>query len=377
MDFRKCTRWLVIGVAVGILTGCSTTKDAEVTRLNHQLQERNQEIERLNVVLEKQRLPVEDELHMTVAIDALPANAQDAATQGGVDDAASMLPPNAKPGECYARVMIPPVYETVTERLLLQEASEKLDIVPAEYEWVEEQVMVKEASQQLEVVPPVFGVAEENVLVTPESTRLEEIPAEYEWVEEEVLVKPAHTVWKKGSGPIQKVDHATGDIMCLIEVPATYKTVKKRVVKAPASSSVVTVPAEYKTVEKTVVKTPASTRTVDIPAEFKTIKVKKLLRPEEKKVIQVEAEYQTVEKQVLKSAGQLDWRRVLCETNLSGDLVTRIQTALQNLGFDSGPADGIIGPKTQAAMEAYQAKNELAVGGLTLEMLQKLGIEIP
>jgi len=83
MDFRKCTRWLVIGVAVGILTGCSTTKDAEVTRLNHQLQERNQEIERLNVVLEKQRLPVEDELHMTVAIDALPANAQDAATQGG------------------------------------------------------------------------------------------------------------------------------------------------------------------------------------------------------------------------------------------------------------------------------------------------------
>lgn len=376
MEFRKLTGWLAIGVAAGALTGCSTTKNAEVTRLSHQLQQRNQEIERLNVVLDQQRLPVEDELDMTVGLDAPAASTHDAVAQSTADDSATMLPPNAKPGECYARVMIPPVYETVTERVLLQEASERIEIVPAEFEWVEEQVMVKEASQRLEVVPPEFDVVEEAVLVTPESTRIEDVPAEYEWVEEEVLVKPAHTVWKKGSGAIQKVDHATGDIMCLIEVPATYKTVKKKVVKVPASSSVLTVPAEYKTVEKTVVTAPASTRTVDIPAEFKTVKVKKILRPEEKKVVPVEAEYQTVEKQVLKSKSRIDWRRVLCETNLSGDIVTRIQAALQQLGFDPGPVDGLIGPQTQAAVEGYQAKNGLAVGGLTLETLQELDIRV-
>ena len=52
------------------------------------------------------------------------------------------------------------------------------------------------------------------------STRLETVPAQYETVTEEVLVRPAYTTWKKGTGPIQRIDQATGEIMCLVEVPA-------------------------------------------------------------------------------------------------------------------------------------------------------------
>jgi len=67
--------------------------------------------------------------------------------------------------------------------------------------------------------------------------------------EEQVLIKEAHTVWKKGRGLIEKVDDTTGEIMCLVEVPAQYKTVRKRVLVNPATVKEVTIPAEYKTVK--------------------------------------------------------------------------------------------------------------------------------
>ena len=43
-------------------------------------------------------------------------------------------------------MIVPAEYKTVTERHLVQEASERIEIVPAEYKWVEERVMTKEAS---------------------------------------------------------------------------------------------------------------------------------------------------------------------------------------------------------------------------------------
>jgi hypothetical protein len=52
-------------------------------------------------------------------------------------------------------------------------------------------------------------------------------------------VKPATMVWKKGRGPIQRVDDATGEIMCLVEEPAVYKDVTRTVVKTPATTQVI------------------------------------------------------------------------------------------------------------------------------------------
>ena len=75
-------------------------------------------------------------------------------------------------------------------------------------------------------------------------------PPVYENVTERILVKPAYTTWKKGRGPIEKINQATGEIMCLVEVPAEYRTVTKRVLKTPAGTKKVTIPAVYKTVKK-------------------------------------------------------------------------------------------------------------------------------
>ena len=47
-----------------------------------------------------------------------------------------------------------------------------------------------------------------------------------------------------------------------------------------------------------------------------------------------------------------------------GPDVARLQLALANLGFDPGPKDGIFGPKTDAAVRAYQAARGLVVDGI-------------
>ena len=120
-------------------------------------------------------------------------------------------------------------------------------------------------------MPEIYEWAEERVMVKPASERIVEVPAVYETVKETIVDRPAHTVWQKGTGPIQRVDYATGEIMCLVEVPATYKTVTKTVVKTPATARRVKVPAEYTVVRKQVIKTPSTTREVMVPAEYKDV----------------------------------------------------------------------------------------------------------
>lgn len=57
-----------------------------------------------------------------------------------------------------------------------------------------------------------------------------------------------------------------------------------------------------------------------------------------------------------------------------GSVHVRAQQRLQALGYDIGPADGVMGAKTKVALRDYQKKNSLPVTGAldasTLEALQ-------
>ena len=238
------------------------------------------------------------------------------------------LPPNAKPGECYARVLISERYETNRER-----------------------VMVREASQRIETVPPVYTTVNERVMVKEASERIETIPAVYETVTERVLVKPAYTTWKKGEGAITKVDNSTGEIMCLVEVPAEYKTVTKRVLK-----------------------TPASTRKVTVPAEYQTVRVRKLVEPAKERTIDIPAEYDMVVKREKISDSRLEWRSILCETNADRDVIASLQRALKRRGYDPGRVDGVLGRETMDAVATYQRNKGMASGQLTMETLKSLNV---
>jgi hypothetical protein len=218
---------------------------------------------------------------------------------------------------------------------------------------------------------------EETVLVKAESSRIEEIPAVYETVTERVVDAPARTVWKKGRGPMERVDNGTGEIMCLVEIPATYKTVSKRVLVSSAKTREVMIPAEYKTVRRQVMNTPPTTRKIEIPAEYAKVRVRKLVSPAQIKKIPIPAEYQQVTRQEIVTEGRMEWRRIMCETNITSDVIVRIQQALQRAGYNPGPIDGVIGTETNAAIRSYQKAKGLAVGNLTYETLSSLGVRIP
>ncbi len=236
--------------------------------------------------------------------------------------------------------------------------------------------MVQEPTERIEVVPATYEWVEERVLVKPASTRMEVVQAEYENVNEDVVVKSAHSVWKKGTGPFQRIDHATGDIMCLIEQPPTYTTVSKQLLKRPAQTRTIEVPAEYMTVRKRVVKTPATIRTIKVPAQYKVIKVAKLNEPARTNRVQVSAEYQTVAKEAKVREGRIEWQPVLCETNVTPEIVARVQRSLERAGYDPGKIDGRLGTQTMTSLDSYQREKGLPVGNLTFETLESLSIRL-
>ncbi len=295
-----------------------------------------------------------------------------AAEQGDV----SLFPPNAEPGKCYAKVMVPAKFKTVTEEVVKREAAEKIKIIPAEWEWVEEKVVVKEEEEKLEIIPATYKTVEEKVEIEPASVKLEAVDPVYDTVEEKIIAKPARTVWKKGNGLLDKVNGIAGEIMCLVNEPATYKTLEKQVLKTPATVKKIEVPAKFKIIKKTVVDKPAEVKKIVVPAEYETIKVKKLVTPAREERVTIPEERQTITKLVKESDERMSWQPVLCQTNMTQDVIEKIQMALLDKGFDPGPVDGSIGGATLKALDKFQTKNNLARGGLTYETLKALNITI-
>jgi hypothetical protein len=60
----------------------------------------------------------------------------------------------------------------------------------------------------------------------------------------------------------------------------------------------------------------------------------------------------------------------------SSQQISQVQAFLKTAGYDPGPADGQLGPKTRGALRAYQQANGLSpTGELDDETWEKLGLE--
>ncbi len=288
-----------------------------------------------------------------------------AADEGGMAGA-GILPPNAKPGECYAKVMTPAQYKTVQEKVIVHEAGEKIDVIPAKYDWAEVRVPTSQATEKLVAVPATYETVTEKVEVEPAHTvwrtgpgskasiaspqltlsalamglpkvakpgqcynefyqparyetkedkilkraaaeKITTSEPEFEWVEEKVLVKEA----------AEKI----------VEVPAQYEVVTEKVLESPAYTTwkkgrgpnqkidnatgeimcLVEIPAKYKTIEKQVLKTPATIKKIEIPAEYKMVKVKKIKNTAGEKREPIQAEYQTLQKREKVADAKIGW----------------------------------------------------------------------
>ena len=361
--------------SIALMSGCASTSNQGTSieqDYQAELDARNQEIEALKQKLDASQQSASSASMTTASIDSQQQKNSSGATVGN-----DLLPPNAKAGQCFARVYTPPTYRTETETVMKAEAYDVVKIIPAVYGDEQKTVLTQEATEVLEVIPAVYGWKEEQVLVSPEITELRKVPAVYGVEEQKLLIKPAHSIWKKGSGPITKIDQSTGEIMCLVEVPAVYETVKKRVLVSPETTKQVVVKeAVYKTVKTRVVKEPARTVTKVIPAVYDTVNVKKLVKDSSTTSTNIPAAYKTVKTTVKVDDGFLEWAPILCETNVTGDIIRQLQQALNDKGYKAGPVDGIYGWQTTHAVRKYQSDNKMAGNGqLTIALVDALDLK--
>lgn len=283
--------------------------------------------------------------------------------------------PDARAGECFALIKIPEQFRSYQKEYELRSASERVETTPPRYEMVTEQYVVREAYERMEVVPATFRTVTEQVEVAPPSVRYQSTEPVYENVTEQVLEQPARTVWKRGTGPIQRIDNATGEIMCLVEEPAVYKTVTRRVLKTPAQVQEIPVPGQVGTVTRQVIDRPADVRRVVVPEQIGTRTVRKLVEPGGVRRVPIPAQMGSTTVRELVSPARLEWRAVLCQTNMTPDVIGRVQTALANNGYNPGPVNGRLGPETIAALNQYQRSRNLPIDGyLNMETVRSLGV---
>lgn len=274
--------------------------------------------------------------------------------------------PFAQPGKCYAKCFSPDKYETVTEQIVLREASETPKVVPARFETVTENVVIKEAytryiaepaqfetvTERIMVAPPgkrlaasAYDTIRETIIIKPEFkvytvtdavfepgtksvitedayTVLKVLPMQYEPVPDRVEVRAASTRWvrKKADRDCLGADPEDCFVWCLVETPAQYVEYTKMEPAGCGSEGsddcVETTFIAPKTLEMPVqkMKSPPSYQETVVSAETKIIQ-KFVLKPSLPAPQGSEpAEFITVTKQILKQAARIREVEVPAET---------------------------------------------------------------
>ena len=288
---------------------------------------------------------------------------------------------------------IPAKYRTVTKRILVSEGTERLVTTPAQYKTVRERVQVSPARtewkrtkcqdrgcNQSEVVclveiPPVYNTVTKKVVAVPPSTRKMTTPPQYKTVQVQELVEPAtsrtvpipatyKTVTKRNK--VQDAAYTWSD--------ASGSNARTRSTAQCNKICLTASPAKYNKVSKKVVATPARTKTLTTPAKYTTVKIKKLIEParEVRKVIP--ATYKTITKRNMIADGYAKWVPIVCKSNMTNVTISRVQTALQSAGYYHGPIDGVWGSASKAATRSYQKAKGLPVAGLSVATMESLGL---
>ncbi|MDX2234375.1 MAG: peptidoglycan-binding domain-containing protein [Hyphomonadaceae bacterium] len=292
--------------------------------------------------------------------------------------AAGAQAPEARPGQCFARVTIPAVMEVYSEERIVTPARTEERVIPPRYEVVDVQVLVSEPRTEQVVVPGVYRTFTETEVVTPERVEPVVIPARWETYAERVLVRPAYVTWKPGDNLFGRPATAAPagaetDLLCRVEVPAEYAQVTRRRVVTPERTTTRTIPAVTRQVTRRELVSPARVEARVVPAQYRTVKDRRLVSPETVETVVIPEVRRTEQLQRIVSPARMEWREVLCGTNASRAKLAAVQRALSARGYPTA-SDGVFGPATLRAMEAFQRANNLAVGYLTIETVTALGV---
>ena len=187
-------------------------------------------------------------------------------------------------------------------------------------------------------MPAEYKTVRVKELVNDASERREVIPAKYKAIAKRKMVSEATPVWHEVHDTSMSQKSRTGRKICLIEEKPVYQTIQRQVVK-----------------------TAAQTRKEVIPAQYQTVEVQKIAKAAQELKTVIPASYKTVDIKEVAAEGKMEWRSILCDTNMTSGLISSVQQRLKSEGYDPGPIDGNIGAQTMKAVNAYQRDNQLPV----------------
>ncbi|MCK5809981.1 MAG: hypothetical protein KAH00_02780 [Cocleimonas sp.] len=152
--------------------------------------------------------------------------------------------------QCYKKVKMPDQYKTTTKKVLVSKARTK-------------RVFVRKAQ---------YGWSSKKVMVRPVTYSYQYIPAQYKTVKKRIMAKPSYYTWKKGQGKVTRIDHATGEVLCRVKIPAVYKMVSRKVLVRAGHKVKKAHPAIYKQQKSRKLISPAQYKIETIPARYITKK---------------------------------------------------------------------------------------------------------
>jgi hypothetical protein len=273
-------------------------------------------------------------------------------------------------------------------------------------------------------VPALTHTVVDHVMVRPPGWRIETIPPVVDLITEDVVVRPARREWRPAGpltfaqgegGPWAHGATPTGEVLCLVDIPAEVRRITREVVRSQAQTISIPTPAVYEEVQRVVVDAPAHEERRDYPGESRQTSARICDPPRtvEEIVAPVFADIPTTE---IVSPAKTVWRETACApkprprpcgcgrsktgsrrphaadapapapapvaprqpaamTPAVGDRAVRhLQEALGAKGYFHGAPDGLFTKDTVQAMTRFQHDRHLAEGRYTGETADALGL---
>lgn len=282
--------------------------------------------------------------------------------------------------QCWGQAAIVPTPKKKVTQLVTEQARTRYKVSQARLRNDKVPVVVKEATQSFKLEQPQFVEVTESVKVQEAYTRLRVEPAEYKTEEKDVLVESARVGLRPCSAVGERSKNSAttqkNGAQCSYEIPAKYRRIKVQTLVKPEVVREEVVPAVYKTITKMVVAEPAKLTPVELPeatvdVPVLNVEAQPVATPEPVQAVTVKVDVTEYENK----SPQLTWSRVICDGDLSPELILNLQKGLQREGRMRGTPDGKLGPQTLQAAKDFQSSKGIQSDYITYQLLDWLGIQ--
>lgn len=272
---------------------------------------------------------------------------------------------NTIPTTCSTELLRPAVFREEPLKVLVYDSSASFSNIPAEVVWSEIKIQVEPARYAQETEPAQYEEFEDVIEIERSRSELYATPAKYQQVIREITIQPEYKRWKEGC-------LASTTSACTETVAANLAKVP-HIIQAPAQINQRRIPSQtLKIKRKKLLKAGKGLEPI-LPARYETVKLWRVSKPWKIISSLVAAQYETIMIQRKLRDTQAVTMPTACTAALTSQQISQIQQALLEQG-QSLAISGRLDTTTILALHAFQAAHQLAVGGVSLETLRKLGL---